>query len=45
VSVNNIANKRPPIDSTNGNWPYYDTGIYNALGREVMAELHLDFGS
>ncbi|NII09648.1 TonB-dependent receptor [Oleiagrimonas sp. C23AA] len=43
--VNNIANKRPPVDVTNGGWPYYDTGDYNALGRAVWMELGYDFGT
>ena len=43
--MNNIANKRPPTDSTNGSWPYYDEGDYNALGRAVYLELGFDFGS
>ncbi len=43
--VNNIANKRPPTDTTNGNWPYYDVGNYNALGRAVYLELGMDFGN
>jgi len=42
--VNNIANKRPPTDTTNGNWPYYDVSLYNALGRSVYLEVGYDFG-
>lgn len=42
--ANNIANKRPPVDATNGGWPYYDTGDYNALGRAVYLEANFDFG-
>ena len=41
--ANNIANKRPPIDVTNGGWPYYDTGDYNALGRAMYLEANWDF--
>jgi outer membrane receptor protein involved in Fe transport len=41
--VNNIANKRPPTDTTNGNWPYYDVGDYNALGRAVYLDVGYDF--
>ncbi|HBK45328.1 MAG TPA: TonB-dependent receptor, partial [Xanthomonadaceae bacterium] len=41
-SVNNIANKRPPRDATNGGWPYYDSGIYNAYGRSMQLELSVD---
>ncbi|HEY9132050.1 MAG TPA: TonB-dependent receptor [Dyella sp.] len=43
--MNNIANKRPPRDDTNGNWPYYDVGDYNALGRAVYLEVGYDFGN
>lgn len=43
--VNNLANKRPPVDVTNGGWPYYDTGDYNALGRAVYLEAGFDFGT
>ena len=42
--VNNIANKRPPKDSTNGDWPYYDVFDYNALGRAMYLEVGFDFG-
>jgi outer membrane receptor protein involved in Fe transport len=41
--ANNVANKRPPVDVTNGGWPYYDTGDYNALGRAVYLEANWDF--
>lgn len=44
VIVNNLTNKRPPIDVTNGNWPYYDTGDYNALGRAWWVEVGYRFG-
>ena len=44
ANVNNIANKRPPTDTTNGNWPYYDVTLYNALGRSVYLEVGYDFG-
>ena len=44
LSVNNITNKRPPVDRTNSGWPYYDVGIYNAYGRSVQLELSVDFG-
>lgn len=45
LRVNNIANKRPPRDVTNGNWPYYDTFEYNALGRAVWLDVGYDFGT
>lgn len=42
--ANNIFNKRPPVDRTNGSYPYYDVGDYNALGRVVYVEVGYDFG-
>lgn len=42
LSVNNLTNKRPPIDVTNGGWPFYDTGIYNAYGRSAQIEFSVD---
>lgn len=45
AAVNNLANKRPPIDRTDGNWPYFDRGNYSALGRSFWVELGVDFGS
>lgn len=45
LAVNNIGNKRPPKDRTNGNWPYYDIFDYNALGRAVYLEMGFDFGT
>lgn len=41
-SVNNLTNRRPPVDSTNGNWPFYDQGIYNAFGRSAQLEVSVD---
>ncbi|MBB3343392.1 TonB-dependent receptor [Luteimonas sp. RC10] len=41
-SVNNIANRKPPLDRTNGNWPFYDRGLYNALGRSLQMEWSMD---
>lgn len=41
-SVNNLANRRPPRDATNGGWPYYDAGVYNAYGRSMQLELSVD---
>jgi hypothetical protein len=42
LSVNNLTNKRPPIDVTNGGWPFYDSGIYNAYGRSAQIEFSVD---
>ncbi|MFC4526286.1 hypothetical protein ISN76_19325 [Dyella halodurans] len=35
---NNVLNKRPPRDGTNGSYPYYDQYNYNGYGRAIMAE-------
>ncbi|HEX7815220.1 TonB-dependent receptor plug domain-containing protein [Dyella sp.] len=43
--INNIANKKPPRDNTNGNWPYFDEGDYSALGRAVYLEVGYNFGN
>lgn len=43
LTVNNLTDEMPPIDRSNGNWPYYDQGIYNAYGRSAFLELSLDF--
>ena len=40
---NNVLNKRPPRDGTNGSYPYYDRYNYNAYGRAIMAELSWKF--
>ncbi|QQP96096.1 TonB-dependent receptor plug domain-containing protein [Lysobacter enzymogenes] len=45
AAVNNLSDKRPPRDRTDGNWPYFDRGNYSALGRSFWVELGLDFGS
>ena len=45
LTANNLFNKRPPTDNTNDNWPYYDVGDYNALGRSVFLDIGFDFGS
>lgn len=42
--VNNITNKGPPKDPTNGSYPYYDTGNYNAYGRAYWLEFGIKFG-
>jgi len=43
LTVNNLTDEMPPIDRSNGNWPYYDQGVYNAFGRSAFLELSLDF--
>jgi iron complex outermembrane recepter protein len=44
VTANNIFNKRPPMDSTNEGWPYFDVTDYNALGRSVYLNVGFDLG-
>lgn len=44
LTANNLFNKRPPRDITNGDWPYYDVTNYSALGRELWVQMNLDFG-
>lgn len=44
LTSNNIFNKRPPMDSTNDSWPFYDEGDYNALGRSVFLDVGFDLG-
>jgi outer membrane receptor protein involved in Fe transport len=42
--VNNIANKQPPVDATNTQYPYYDNGSYTGYGRAYWLELGVNFG-
>ncbi|WP_058834190.1 TonB-dependent receptor plug domain-containing protein [Luteimonas abyssi] len=42
LSVNNLFDRQPPIDRTNGNWPFYDRGVYSALGRSMQIEWSMD---
>jgi outer membrane receptor protein involved in Fe transport len=42
--VNNIANRRPPFDPSNPNYPYYDSGSYNDNGRAFWLEFGIKFG-
>ncbi|WP_444906887.1 TonB-dependent receptor domain-containing protein [Microbulbifer sp. SSSA008] len=39
LSVSNLTNKRPPNDPTYETWPYFYRGQYNAIGREVFADV------
>jgi hypothetical protein len=40
---NNVLNKRPPRDGTNGSYPHYGRYNYNAYGRAIMATLSWPF--
>jgi iron complex outermembrane receptor protein len=42
--VNNIANKQPPLDATNTQYPYYDNGSYTGYGRAYWLEVGVNFG-
>jgi iron complex outermembrane recepter protein len=44
LTANNIFNKRPPADTTNSGWPYFDQFDYNALGRSVYLDVGFDLG-
>jgi outer membrane receptor protein involved in Fe transport len=44
VTANNLFNKRPPMDSTNTGWPFFDVFDYNALGRSVYVDVGFDLG-
>lgn len=43
--VNNLTNRQPPKDPTNGSYPYYDSGNYNAYGRAYWVEFSYRFGA
>ena len=43
LAINNIFNKRPPVDGGAG-WPYYNNFNYNAYGRSVFLEIGMHFG-
>ncbi len=36
--IRNLFDKKPPIDSTETEWPYFNRGIYNAVGQEWFFE-------
>ncbi|MCW0455368.1 TonB-dependent receptor plug domain-containing protein [Xanthomonas sacchari] len=44
-TVNNLANKFAPRDSTYTAYPYYNIFNYNGYGREYMMELNWRFGA
>ncbi|GAB2512416.1 TonB-dependent receptor domain-containing protein [Microbulbifer agarilyticus] len=39
LSATNVLNERPPEDETFDTWPYFHRGQYNAVGREVFADV------
>ncbi|AOD13579.1 TonB-dependent outer membrane receptor [Xanthomonas fragariae] len=45
MTVNNVANTRPPRDRTNTSYPYYNIFNYTGYGRSYMLELNWRFGA
>jgi len=43
LTVDNLANKMPPRDSTFGDYPYFDVENYDIYGRQVMMQARLVF--
>jgi outer membrane receptor protein involved in Fe transport len=41
--VNNLTDKRPPVDEGFDTWPFYFRGQYNARGRETFLQLRYTF--
>lgn len=41
MGINNIANKKPPVDPTQTTWPWFfnDGGYYSAVGREFYLQV------
>lgn len=44
LRANNLFNRMPPVDPTYASYPYYNTKLYNTLGRMVMVEADFRFG-
>lgn len=45
LTVDNLANKMPPRDSTFGSYPYFDVENYDIYGRQIMMQARLIFGA
>ena len=45
LMVNNVTNKKPPIDRTYTAFPYYNQTAYNVYGREFMLQADYRFGA
>ena len=43
LTVNNLFNTSPPIDTSYIYWPYYDFGAYNPFGRSYFVDLNYRF--
>ena len=41
--VNNVTDERPPYDEGFTTWPFYYPGVYNAVGRQVFAQVTYAF--
>ncbi len=45
LTVNNLRNSRPPVDTTYTAFPYYNIFNYNGYGRALWLEYNIDFGA
>ena len=43
LTVNNLFNTMPPLDSSYTGWPYYDNGAYNIYGRSYYVDFNYRF--
>ena len=44
LTVNNLRNKRPPVDTTYVDYPYYNIFNYNGYGRAWWLSYNIDWG-
>ena len=44
LSINNLFDKMPPVDSTWANYPYYDTAWFDSLGRSFYLQVTFKLG-
>ncbi|MHC9084751.1 TonB-dependent receptor plug domain-containing protein [Luteimonas sp. RIT-PG2_3] len=44
LTVNNLLDKMPPSDATWGNYPYYDTSWFDAMGRSYFVQVTWKLG-
>lgn len=43
AGVNNLFDAKPEVDNTYKQWPFFDSGYYNPIGREFYASAELRF--
>ena len=43
LALNNMTDERPPVDEGFTTWPFFFRGQYNAVGRQVFAQLSYAF--